>query len=199
MDDEGIKHIVVHELQNESVVYDHIESDTIRNASKELEVLIFLDNKPYVRVFDFEHCNDNSEVNFLKNSFKISDLDHDGVKEVTFLYDLICNDDFYPAGMKLIMIEGDQKYKIRGGKMFFVMDNGELMDERLSFNIDPSFNNAPESFLNFATHQWNNNLFDPRVGELTEMRKKIQIIKEKEILDQKEKFIQENQTKSSVP
>lgn len=187
-DNEGLKHIVVKEINTQSEIYDNIEETTLFNASKQLEVIIYLNNDQYVRVFDYIECGDNAEVNFIKNSLTISDINKNGIKEVTFLYDLICNSDFYPADMKLIMIEGDKKYKIRGSKMFFVLDNGDDIPQNINYNIDESFKSAPDEFLDFATDIWTKNLFDTRVGEFNEKRKSLLEQAREKILEEKESF-----------
>jgi len=182
-DKEGVKHIVVDEKRVISEVYDAIEEEKVINTSIQLIFKIFLNNKEYVKVFDEETtCFGNSEVKIIEDSIKITDLDDDGINEVTFLYDLICREIISPSKMKLIMIEGNTKFKIRGMKKFF--DNS---NEDIAFNIDKSFKLAPKKFLDFATNLWNNNLYDSFVGKMTKEKMLImddtknKILKEKEI------------------
>jgi hypothetical protein len=44
----------------------------------------------------------------------VTDLDHDGVGEVTFAYLLNCAGDVSPARLKLLVLEDGAKYIIRG-------------------------------------------------------------------------------------
>ncbi|OED38855.1 hypothetical protein AB832_04325 [Flavobacteriaceae bacterium (ex Bugula neritina AB1)] len=53
------------------------------------------------------------------------------------------------------MIEGEQKYKIRGEQSF--LNSSEIP----KFNIDNSFKKTPVAFLDFSVELWNQNIFDP--------------------------------------
>ena len=161
-DNEGVKHIVIDNKSVASEIYDVVEDEKFVYTSLQMFVRIFSNNKEYVKVFDeVVDCHGNSKVEAIKNSIEITDLDNDGISEITFLYNLTCGNDVFPSKMKLIMIEGKSKFKIRGAKSFF-----NKLEDNIAFDIDNSFKFAPKMFLDFATKKWNNNIYDDRIGKI---------------------------------
>jgi hypothetical protein len=76
------------------------------------------DNGDYMQVWmlnDGEKiCSFDITCEFIKDATSITDLDQDGVAEITVQYKLACRSDVSPALMKLIMHEGEAKYALRG-------------------------------------------------------------------------------------
>jgi hypothetical protein len=86
---------------------------------------------------------------FVPGSVTITDLDADGVAEVTFQYTLQCTSDVSPATRKLILREGKDKYAIRGTDRHPAYDPQTVTREP-----DPAFDHAPPAFLKHALEQW---------------------------------------------
>ena len=97
-----------------------------------------------------DDCEVDATCQFLPQSLTITDNDKNNVAEVTFLYKLSCKGDVSPDSKKLIMYEGSQKYAIRGTTILQINGGKEGGDKK----IDPSFNNAPKTLLDFANQQW---------------------------------------------
>ncbi|WP_438710345.1 M949_RS01915 family surface polysaccharide biosynthesis protein [Aquimarina muelleri] len=188
-DKQGVKHIIVDQKISTSEIYDAIEEETYKYESLQLEVKILLNGIELVKLFDEESsCNGDSEAKIIDDSLKITDLDKDNIKEISFLYNLVCKENITPSNMKFVIIEGKEKYKIRGAKKFFADSNGSPLNENLAFNIDQSFTSAPKEFLDFAADQWNANLYDNKIGELSIERKKLMEQTKRDVLIEKEKF-----------
>lgn len=95
-------------------------------------------------------CGLVNHAEFRFNTLKVTDIDNDGFAEITFMYRLGCNSDPTPIPIKLMMLENGKKYAIRGTtrvEMGTEHFGGEI-------NVDPSFNNAPKEFLDFAKKIW---------------------------------------------
>lgn len=112
------------------------------------------------RTFDHQReCEFDLTAAFVPGSLTITDLDANGVGEVTFLYTLHCTSDVSPATRKLIMREGEAKYAIRGTtKLPRGYGGGEM-------HLDPSFRAAPKPFREHAVQRWNRYVADMDWGE----------------------------------
>lgn len=61
------------------------------------------------RVHDFIYdCPVDIEARFIKNTFQITDLNHDGIGEIWMMYKTSCGGDVSPSDMKIIMYQGLQ-------------------------------------------------------------------------------------------
>jgi hypothetical protein len=94
-------------------------------------------------------CVFDLEADFVPGSVTITDLDADGVAEVTFQYTLQCTSDVSPATRKLILREGKDKYAIRGTNRSPHFDPAYVTRKP-----DPAFDKAPPAFLKHAWEQW---------------------------------------------
>ena len=102
------------------------------------------------RTVDFQRdCRFDLYAGFLPGTTTITDLDHDGTAEVTFLYTTSCRSDVSPATRKLIMHQGATKYAVRGTTRLPRGYGGGDM------RIDPSFGRAPAALREFAVRRWN--------------------------------------------
>ncbi len=103
------------------------------------------------KISDFiNDCPLDLTLDFIPNSLTITDINENGIAESTFLYKMACRGDVSPSELKLMMHENDNKYAIRGN-----MDiKADMINEKGSYKVDKSFNNAPEGFLNYAKEQW---------------------------------------------
>jgi hypothetical protein len=103
------------------------------------------------KIYDFiKDCMFDVTLEHIRNSLTITDLDHDGIAESTFLYKMACRSDVSPAGLKLMMHEDDIKYALRGEMCI----NIEGYKEGGDYKIDKAFYNAPDEFLDYAKDQW---------------------------------------------
>lgn len=116
--------------------------------------------KLLVKIQDWEEkCDLVNHAQIRLKTVKVTDLDNDGIAELTFIYRLGCNGDPTPIPMKLMMLENGEKYAIRGTTLVVLSPEyiygGEM-------KVDPSFNNAPKEFLEFAKKLWetDKNYFD---------------------------------------
>jgi hypothetical protein len=105
-------------------------------------------------VTDFQRtCDYDLTASFVKGSLSVTDLDHDGVGESTFLYTLTCTSDVSPSTLKLIMHEGQAKYAIRGTTdVSAIIGKSEYSGgER---NVDAAFGRAHARQRSYALAQW---------------------------------------------
>jgi hypothetical protein len=93
-----------------------------------------------------EDCDLDQTLEFREGALSVTDLDNDGIGEVTFAYVVSCKSDVSPDTLKLLMIENGDKYILRGSSRVDGV-GGE-------YKIDPSFNAGPPAFLEHAKKQW---------------------------------------------
>jgi hypothetical protein len=106
-------------------------------------------------VTDFERtCGWDLIAAFVKGSLSVTDLDHDGVGESTFLYALTCTSDVSPSTLKLIMHEGQAKYAIRGTTDVSSILGGKSEYSGGDRNVDPAFGRAHARQRSYALAQW---------------------------------------------
>lgn len=104
------------------------------------------------KVYDFiKECPLDIEANFIKNTFQVTDLDHDGVAEIWLMYIVTCTSDVSPVEMKIIMYQGTQKYAMRGHTKV-ELSKGRFMGG--DYKFDKAFNEAPVEFRDFAKKLW---------------------------------------------
>jgi hypothetical protein len=104
------------------------------------------------KLYDYvKDCPVDIQANFIKSSFAVTDLDKDHVAEVWLMYNTACRGDVSPANMKVIAYEGSKKYAMRGRNRVRVsekeMEGGEYV-------FDKNFENAPETFRQYAVMLW---------------------------------------------
>lgn len=96
------------------------------------------------RIFDYElDCSVDLTLHFFNKHIQLTDLNHNGIKEVWIPYAKNCAGDISPDERKIIMYEGLQKYALRGVSNQFFEDNGYRMDKALQ-NV-PAFSKFAES------------------------------------------------------
>ena len=84
------------------------------------------------------------------NSLSLTDIDGDSLAEVSFIYRLACTSDVSPSTQKLLLLESGVKYILRG--------NTQVEGFGGEFEIDESFNDAPEGFLSHCERLWSKHL-----------------------------------------
>lgn len=122
------------------------------------------------------NCPFDITLEFINNSFTITDLDNDSIAETKLQYKIVCRSDVSPAGMKLIMHEDSVKYALRGymwlkqseGHEFAITEKDISLEnlpkpkdewEQYSqvagrYETDKDFKKAPPPFLRFARKEW---------------------------------------------
>ncbi|MFQ6599457.1 M949_RS01915 family surface polysaccharide biosynthesis protein [Flavobacterium sp. C3NV] len=115
------------------------------------------------RVKDFiADCPVDITASFVKKTFKITDLNKNGIAEVWLMYKTVCHGDVSPSNMKIIMYEGNNKYAMRGENKVQV---GSDVNDKASFiggeyKLDANFKNGPKVFREYAQNLWKENLME---------------------------------------
>jgi len=78
--------------------------------------------------------------------WSVTDLDGDGLGEVTFAYSAGCRSDVSPVAHKVLMTEDGEKYALRG--------QTKIEDMGGEFKAGPEFAQAPEGFEAHAKSAW---------------------------------------------
>lgn len=97
------------------------------------------------------NCEFDVTNEFLPTSVMVSDLDQNGVGELTFVYRSDCRSDVSPATMKLLVLEGAKKYILRGHTRIFP---GGKDQEPVGGDYTPDMKGAPQAFLDHADKVW---------------------------------------------
>jgi hypothetical protein len=95
-------------------------------------------------------CELDITCTFYDDHLSITDLDSNGVAEITMLYALSCKGDVSPNEKKLIMYEAGKKYAIRGEEAM-ILQRDTIGG---NFTADSSFSKAPAVFRSFAEERW---------------------------------------------
>ena len=103
------------------------------------------------RVYDFTKCYGvDWYTGFIPKATTITDLDKDGITEVSLPYVSICRGGIDPGDMKIIMYEGNTKYALRGSTMIICeqADYGGTFtsSQNLKYN---------KRFTSYLTNLWN--------------------------------------------
>ena len=108
------------------------------------------------KVYDFFHdCPTDMYVNFLKNTFEVTDLNNDGVAEIWMMYKTSCCGGVDPGDMKIIMYHGQQKFAMRGLYQVQVSDTDFIGGD---YKFDRAFMDGPTEFKDFAKNLWDKNM-----------------------------------------
>lgn len=91
-------------------------------------------------------------VRFHDDATAVTDLDHDGLAEVTFAYEVACRSDVSPATYKLLVLEDGTKYILRGTTRVDPSGDGSVAGG--SFTPDPAAARWPAAFLEHAKRRW---------------------------------------------
>jgi hypothetical protein len=97
-----------------------------------------------------DECAFEVRCEFFNNSLTITDLDKDGIAEVSFAYVLGCQKGPDPDEKKLVLYEGKDQYHIKGTTTVF-KEKKQLGGDK---EADKKFEQAPDGFLEFANKQW---------------------------------------------
>ncbi len=111
--------------------------------------------KQYVRIWhlhDFiNNCPTDIEVEFLPNTFQITDLNKNQVPEIWTMYKTACRGDVSPSEMKIICYEGMKKMAMRGRNRVKIsareFDGGEYV-------MDKAFQTSHTEIIKHARNLW---------------------------------------------
>lgn len=103
------------------------------------------------RVYDYNECYGvDSYTGFIPHATTITDIDKNGISEISMPYVLICRGGVDPGDMKIIAYEGDSKYAIRGSTMPLCNSENPYGGEySLSNNLKEK-----EPLRNFLIRRW---------------------------------------------
>jgi hypothetical protein len=100
-----------------------------------------------------EDCDFDLTAEFLDAATGVTDLDNDGVSEVTFAYQLACRSDVSPLTVKLLLLENGQKYILRGQSVVPV-DNEGKETWGGEYDLDPRPAKWHKAFREHAETLW---------------------------------------------
>jgi hypothetical protein len=107
------------------------------------------------KVYDYtKDCAFDLSVRFLDKTFKITDLDKNGIAEVWLMYENQCTGDVSPVPTKIIMHEGPKKYAVRGERRVKVSATDYVGGK---YTLDENFKSGNKLFRQFAIDLWEKN------------------------------------------
>jgi hypothetical protein len=107
------------------------------------------------KVYDYvQDCPLDLILNFIPNTFAVTDLDKNGFAEVWIMYKSACKGDVSPNSIKIIMYENSKKFALRGNSQVKVSEN-ELTGG--DYEMDEAFKKGHPSFRKYAEKLWNKN------------------------------------------
>lgn len=143
--------------ENWLVLYEtgpYIEKGKTNSSAKLSAVLYQKTDSGFVQQWMMDDYIRNCELDltcsFYDNHLSITDLDSNGVAEITMVYALSCKGDVSHNEKKLMMYEGKNKYTIHGEELMV------LQKDTIGGTIkaDTAFSKAPAVFLKFAKEHW---------------------------------------------
>jgi len=106
-----------------------------------------------VRDFVVDCVMGDPSVKFHEDSFAVTDLDNNGVAELTFGYQLgDCASDVRPTTYKVMLIDNGTKYILRGKTRVKMGNHGETAGG--DFTPDPVEAKWPPAFFTFVKNTW---------------------------------------------
>lgn len=158
-DKEGV-HIV---FTSETGVYhtDFKEAEDTYNQNAEIFCFHYIQKEnDYLKkwsIYDFsKDCPMDATAKFGNNNLEFTDLNQNGVPEIWTIYRIACRGDVSPSIMKLIMYEGDKKYKLQGYSEIHLNENEKYGGEITSV---VNFKKQKELFV-YAKLKWQKNKTD---------------------------------------
>lgn len=101
-------------------------------------------------ITDFERdCPVDNQLDLIKDSFTVNDLDKNGYAEIIFLYKTGCKGDVSPSGLKLMVLENGNKAAIRGKTIVKEFKTPREMVP------DAAFKKLPKATQDKANALWN--------------------------------------------
>ena len=99
-------------------------------------------------------CGPDADAKLRPGSLTVTDLDHNGISEVWFVYRTSCHDAQEANPMKVIMHEGAKKYALRGTTRLKLKRYTTSQYTGGDYTPDENFKAAPQSFRDYANQLW---------------------------------------------
>ncbi|WP_373512365.1 M949_RS01915 family surface polysaccharide biosynthesis protein [Persicitalea sp.] len=104
------------------------------------------------KVYDYvKECPADIFLDFVDETFAVTDLNKDGKAEVWVMYKVACQGDVSPIPMKIIMYQDSKKFAVRGTTRVKVSATDYMGGE---YSLDGAFKNAPAEFRQQAEKLW---------------------------------------------
>ncbi|MDX2086979.1 MAG: hypothetical protein SFX73_03965 [Kofleriaceae bacterium] len=98
-----------------------------------------------------QDCPLDMTANFVDDAFHLTDLDNDGIAEVTYGYQLACRGDVSPAAYKLLLVENGTKHILRGEAKYEISGLDPMGG---TFTPEPEEKKWPAKFYAHAVALW---------------------------------------------
>ncbi len=99
-------------------------------------------------------CDLDLTCYFETSSFEVTDLDSNGLGEVSFVYRMACNGGMDYIEEKLLLVEDGKKFPVRGETQWELSEKGDSDHYDGPMRVDRSFDHAPAIFRSFAVEKW---------------------------------------------
>ncbi len=99
-------------------------------------------------------CEFDLTLELVPASIEVTDLDHDGQAEVSFIYRRGCKSDVSPLEQKLLFYAAGKKYALRGTTRVKVGEDEKGVPQLEGGDVKADFEHAPAPFLPHAQAQW---------------------------------------------
>ena len=158
--DSASEKILVQSLTGTFLWKDYNKDSTAYDRQDKSELYVYLFEKRQSakqfsrvwRVYDYTECfGVDMHTGFITRATTITDVDNNGISEVSIPYTLTCRGDVSPATMKIIMYEGMNKYALRGNTKTMC---GSSMEFGGEFQPSSNLKNKP-LFKAFLQKRWN--------------------------------------------
>ena len=94
---------------------------------------------------------------FIQSSIGLTDLDQDGLAEISFMYVTDCVSDMSPQSAKLLILEDGKKYAIRGSTKYI----DPQVSVKTEFVLGAHFNSLSKAMQSFAITLWHREAVTP--------------------------------------
>lgn len=102
-------------------------------------------------IYDYyKNCPVDASAEFCDKSLEVTDLNNNGITEIWIAYRIACRGDVSPSDLKLLMYEGDKKYKMQGFSRIELNEEEKYGGE---ITFIKNFNNE-KLFLDYAKKKW---------------------------------------------
>lgn len=112
----------------------------------------------------YDCCDSDNGIDYFNNSIKVTDLDKNNYKEISFIYRKRCSSDVSPHNLKAILYDTKSKiwYTINGSSTSDI-----LMDlyNMKTGHISKVSKNMPAPFLSFLKKEWTSYSIDEEVPQ----------------------------------
>ncbi len=159
-DNDG-EHILIQTVTGHFVWKDYEKGSTDYMLQDKAEIYAYLftqkkGEKKYRKtwkIYDYNECfGVDWFAGFIPKATTITDIDNDGIAEISIPYVLICRGGMDPGTMKIILYEGNTKYAMRGSTMICKGDHPYGGEYKPSDNLKDQ-----KLFKTFLKQHWDRN------------------------------------------